>query len=179
MRDVLAFSDKTSQETEVNTELQEAVEKEQYDNVQATVIQNNTLRSHKLQWRKKKFYSLRYKKEALKPRETFDQAYDFNQRDTDSCQHENGNNKRSHHSIQWVTAPWQPQDWSNQRGRSNANAVSKGSMYHQHDPPMRIRSRQNCHAKKATTLSTRMHHYINRFHCKGSYLFEEGRKTRN
>ena len=78
MKDVLAFCEKTNTETEANInalngELNTAVEKEQYDNVQATVIQNNALRSHELQRRKnKKFYALKYKKET--PRRINDQT---------------------------------------------------------------------------------------------------------
>ena len=70
MQDVLSFCVKTNAETDanikaVNTELQTAVEKAQYDNVRATIIQNNTLRSHELQRRKnKKFYALKFKKET-------------------------------------------------------------------------------------------------------------------
>ena len=78
MKEVLSFCDKTNIETDasinaLNAELNTAVEKEQYDNVQATVIQNNTLRSQELQRRKnKKFYALKYKKET--PRRTNDQT---------------------------------------------------------------------------------------------------------
>ena len=73
MKDVLAFCVKTNAETDetiktVNAELQTAVEKTQYENVQATIIQNNTLRSHELQRRKnKKFYALKFKKETPRP----------------------------------------------------------------------------------------------------------------
>ena len=53
MKDVLAFCEKTSEETdtnitEVNTELQSAVEKEQYDSVQETIIKNNTLQKSRI-----------------------------------------------------------------------------------------------------------------------------------
>ena len=53
MKDVLAFCEKTSEETdtnitEVNTELQAAVEKEQYDSVQETIIKNNTLQKSRI-----------------------------------------------------------------------------------------------------------------------------------
>ena len=70
MKEVLFFCEKTNTETDasitaLNAELNTAVEKEQYDNVQATVIQNNALRSQELQRRKnKKFYALKYKKET-------------------------------------------------------------------------------------------------------------------
>ena len=149
MRDVLAFCDKTSQETEVNiatinTELEKAVEKEQFDNVQATVIQNNTLRSQELQRRKnKKFYALKYKKDTPRNRGTFDQAQDVDQRDPDTHQHGIRNNERIDHQNQRATGARQHQGWSNQQGRSYANAVSEGSRHHQQNPPLRVRSRHN------------------------------------
>ena len=77
MKDVLAFCAKTNDETEtnitaVNTELHATIEKEQYDNVQATVIQNNSLRSNELQRKKnKKFYALKYKKETPRQHQNY------------------------------------------------------------------------------------------------------------
>lgn len=98
MRDVLAFCEKTNDETNasigaINTELQTAIEKEQYDNVQATVIQNNTIRGNELKRRKnKKFYALKYKKES--PRQNPN-----NWRGNDQQQNNNGwreNNSRDY-----------------------------------------------------------------------------------
>ena len=74
MKEVIAFCEKTNIQTDVsisdvNSELQNAVEKAQFDHVQETIIQNNSLRSQDLKRRKnKKFYALKYKKES--PRQT-------------------------------------------------------------------------------------------------------------
>ena len=145
MKDVLAFCEKTNEETdanitEVNTELQTAVEKEQYDNVQETVIKNNTLRSHELQRRKnKKFSALKYKKES--PRQNTPQHHWTNDQQRD----DNRNDGQRHQHHQTPSAPQrsgQPTKQNHQE-RNYASSVSNGYQQRQQDEPRRTRSRQN------------------------------------
>ena len=131
MKDVLAFCEKTNGDTDasitaLNTELHTAVEKEQYDNVQATVIQNNALRSQELQRRKnKKFYALKYKKET--PRQTTPRWANEQPREVRAENSREYDDRRDVRRRQTDTTPVQPAPVSrwNPQARSYA-AVAEG-----------------------------------------------------
>lgn len=144
MKDVLAFCVKTNAETDasikaLDTELQTAVEKAQYDNVQATIIQNNTLRSNELQRRKnKKFYALKFKKETPRPappsrRANEQQAAINNWR---------GDTSPSGHGGQRAPLHETPGNRTNTQGRTYA-AIVEGRNFQQQNKPKRNRSHQD------------------------------------
>ena len=148
MKNVLEFCNKTDVATEaeikaVDTELKTAVEKEQYDNVQATVIQNNTLRSHELQRRKnRKFHALKYKKES--PRRTTTPRW-VNEQPLDNRDTRTTPTTRSQDHDR------DERNTQNQRGtinRSNPQvhsyaAVTEGRHQQYREEPRRTRSRTN------------------------------------
>ena len=148
MRNVLDFCEKTDLATDaeikaVDTELKTAVEKEQYDNVKATVIQNNTLRSHELQRRKnRKFHALKYKKEAPKrtttPRWVNDQpVVNRDTRTTPTTR--NQDHSRDERNTQYQRGTIHR---NNPQAHSYA-AVSEGRHQQYTEEPRRTRSRTN------------------------------------
>ena len=150
MRDVLAFCAKTNDETEtsiasVNTELQATIEKEQYDNVQATVIQNNSLRSNELQRKKnKKFYALKYKKETPRQHQNYSRGGEHslqNNPGRGGNMPREANNHRENNQRENNTRHTTPPRMTTV-GRSYA-AVTTGQNSIQNEAPRRSNSRQN------------------------------------
>ena len=184
MKDVLAFCVKTNEETDaniatVNTELHTAVEKEQYDNVQATIIQNNSMRSQDLRRRKnRKFYALKFKKDT--PR----QNTSSRQSTWTEDQHQDKDTRRKEEQPRSETRPYENQsryqtvrsdetndkyEWRNERrpGRGYASAVRENTHQHetsQQEKPRRVWSRQNLSARGSrnniNNASTPLHQQI-------------------
>ena len=160
MKDVIAFCDKTNTQTnndinDVNQQLESAVQKEQYDHVQETIIQNNNLRNQDLKRRKmKKYHALKYAKKetAQHPQRSFRQddnnRYEHQTRDQTQDQQRSRSFQQDDNRRHGQQIRDQTQDQQEQNNSSYATVLKRSAQAptvnhsENRQEPRRTRSRQ-------------------------------------